>query len=211
MKKITLVSAVAAAAFAATAAFSATSVFADDTTPTKTQSTTDAKINLTVDGKDGLNGITLDKAPAIDFGNPNLEVSGKEYDATSITDLLQVTNPGVDQGWTVQVASSAFKSDKNTLKGAVLTFDKGTVSNGEGNQSAVATPNSVSLSSTDSVKANILTAANGQAGVGVTTEKFAAADKTADTKGDVHLNVPAGNVAGNYTAHLTWTLTDSVQ
>ncbi|WP_407891857.1 WxL domain-containing protein [Lacticaseibacillus sp. N501-2] len=216
MKKITLVSAIAAAAFAATAAFSATSVFAagepagtttdttTDTTPTKTKANTTAKINLTVENsKVGLNGITLDQAPAIDFSDQTLVATGYTYKSKSITGALQVTNPGVDQGWTVQVSSSAFASDKNTLKGAVLTLNAGTVSNGQDNQSKAATPNAVTLNGSGAENANALTAADGTVGVGVTTESFAATDAS--------LKVPAGNVAGDYSANLNWTLTDSVQ
>jgi hypothetical protein len=206
MKKISLLTVTAIAAMGLNIATLGSTVFAadGDTATTATPTTTNGTINLTTQkGDDGKTDkdITLDSAPNIDFGEHNIDTSAQTYTAENIDTPIQVTNPGVNSGWTVTVAASEFKGDNShTLKGAVLTIGKGTVSTAEANQSTAPTAIAVT---TNSSAQTIFSAADGNTGVGVWQSM---PDKTTTT-----LAVPAGNVAGSYKADLTWTLTNAPQ
>lgn len=202
MKKITLVSAVAAAAFAATAAFSATNVFAADG-----DQTTTAHIGLTTKNDDGSDqAITIDAAPGIEFGSQPISASGATYTATGFTDkgdTLQVTNPGFDSGWTVYASASDFTTTPDadgktkTLKGAVLSLAAGEVAAPNAHSDA-ATPTAITFNNKGQA---VLSATDGTQGVGINKDTFTAKKAT--------LDVPAGNTEGDYTANLTWTLTNA--
>lgn len=220
MKKITLVSAVAAAAFAATAAFSATSVFADDTKGADTTSTkvsdgnatatTHGNITLTkADGTDPDNpytDITLVKGATIDFGSAPVSTGAHTYNATN-EDNVTVVNPGVASGWSVTAKASDFTGASGTLRGAELTLGLGAATTSEGDNQSEA-PTTTNEGNTKGVKitgagATVLNAADSLHGVGTWS---AAVDKAVTS-----LSVPAGNVAGTYTAEITWTLANTVQ
>ena len=86
------------------------------------------------------------------------------------------------------------------LKFYNLPIVKGAVSTEGENQSTAPTATAVT---TNSSAQTIFSAADGNTGVGVWQSM---PDKAATT-----LAVPAGNVAGSYTADLTWTLTNAPQ
>lgn len=215
MKKITLVSAVAAAAFAATAAFSATSVFAADepgdtgtTNESKTTTSTkpsQATINLTpATDKDGNRlGVTLDAAPSIVFPEKTISNESKQYNDGVASGPITVTNNGTDDAWSVSVKADSFVDGTKTLKGAKLTLPAGTAKAADpSNQSAAPSTQGASLDLKDgSASVDGIFAAVSGAGVGTWDSTLAKST----------LDVPAGNVAGNYSAALTWTLTDSVK
>lgn len=216
MKKFTLVSLVAAAAFATTAAFTANSVSAD-TVNNAPSTTGEIGLYATTDGKtpaeDGSNlkKITLDTAPSVNFGVNTLESAAKTYTTTAAktytttTDKdLQVTNPGFASDWSVTANASEFTTtDGTVLTGAILSLNGATASisgddatTGDKNVSGVATPSDLKFDNTEDKTA--FAASNGT-GVGVNIAKYS----------DASLYVPAGNTQGKYDATITWTLTDS--
>ncbi len=196
----------AAAALVLNIAATSVTAFAaegDDTTVAAQKgATTNAKAKLTdTDDKGNKNAITLDKAPNIDFGSKQITSTGAKFDgAVSIDDVLQVSNPGVDSGWSVSLAASAFTGNGKTLKGATFTLKAGTPDLNNTN-SAKATPDDYSNVAGAGQAGTVLSAADGTQGVGVNTDTY--------DKANASLDVPAGNVAGDYTATLTWTLSDA--
>jgi hypothetical protein len=197
----------AAAALVLNIAATSVTAFAaegDDATPAAQKgANTDAKAKLTdTDDKGNKNAITLDKAPSIDFGSKQITSTGAKFDgAVSIADVLQVSNPGVDSGWSVSLAASDFTGNGKTLKGATFSLKAGATSLGQGTQSDPATPAAYSNVQGSNQAATVLSAADGTQGVGVNTDTY--------DKANASLDVPAGNVAGDYTATLTWTLSDA--
>lgn len=199
--------AITAAALVLNIAATSVTTFADDTKPADTTTAqtgakTNAKAKLTdTDDKGNKNTITLDKAPSIDFGSKQITSTGAKFDtAVSIADVLQVSNPGVDSGWSVSLAASAFTGNGKTLKGATFTLKAGTPDLNNTN-SAKATPDDYSNVAGAGQAGTVLSAADGTQGVGVNTDTY--------DKANASLDVPAGNVAGDYTATLTWTLSDA--
>ncbi|WP_125710825.1 WxL domain-containing protein [Lacticaseibacillus porcinae] len=210
MKKFTLVSLVAAAAFATTAAFSASNVFADDTTPAATKTAqTKGTINLTAndgtDANDPYKDITLVSASDISFGKQHISTAKATYNADTATGV-NVVNPGVASGWTVSAKASDFTGTTGaTLKGAVLTLalDNGVAADTTNESTAPFgtadqnTKENKGVAITNAA-APVLTAADSTQGVGNWT--------AAINKGATTLAVPAGNVADEYTATIDWTL-----
>jgi hypothetical protein len=219
MKKFTLVSLVAAAAFATTATFSASNVFAaddgnknlttnGDITLTKADGTTDTQYPYT--------DITLVKAANVDFGSQSISTSAKTYSlkdgkADNSSEIVNVVNPGVASGWAVTASASAFtdKTTGLTLKGAQLTLgfaaptSPANTTDGK-NQSAApsATSAMISTDGTDTTGKTVFAAADANTGVGDWSTTVNPETTT--------LSVPAGNVAGTYHAEINWTLTNSV-
>lgn len=208
MKKTILVSVVAAAAFAATAAFSANSVSAADTDTSKG---TTGTIGLT-DAKDtdGNNAtVTLDSAPDISFGTQSVSTTAQTYYASAMKTPVQVTNPGINSGWTAQVSATAFNGDNGTsLKGAELNLVSTDATAADGSNESTA-PTTASVTKLGAANQTIMSAKDGSEGVGVWQDALSS-DSTDPTKG-TNLYVPAGNVAGSYKAELTWTMVDSAK
>lgn len=200
MKKFTLVSLVAAAAFATTAAFTANSVSADTTT-------TDGTISFTAQkGDDGKTDkdVTLDAAPTVDFGSQTIDTSAQTYTTKSISSPITVTNPGINAGWTTTVAATDFTDGSTVLKGATLKLVSTPAT-------AKDTTNKSTAPSVQTVTVNnkaqtIMSAADGTQGVGTWNDTLNGSD---DAQTATSLYVPAGNVSGSYKATLTWTLTNA--
>lgn len=209
MKKTILVSVVAAAAFAATAAFSANSVSADTTaTPTKTSGTIGLTDAQNPDGT-GNATITLDSAPDISFGTQPVSTTAQTYYASAMKTPVQVTNPGINSGWTAQVSATEFNGDNGTtLKGAKLNLVSTEATAADGTNASTK-PETFSVSELGSANKEIMSAADGTQGVGVWQDTLSS-DSTDSAKG-TNLYVPAGNVAGSYKAELTWTMVDSAK
>lgn len=159
--------------------------------------TTNGSITLTAGS-----AITLDTAPNLDFGSQPISTTKATY-TTSGSTPIQVTNPGFASGWHVSVSSSKFMNGDTELKGAELILNNTTTSAADQtNLSGKAV--GLADEAIDADKATIvpggaalsvLNAAAGD-GVGVWNSSW---DK-------VSLDVPAGNVAGDYSATLTWSL-----
>ncbi|MFC6315450.1 WxL domain-containing protein [Lapidilactobacillus achengensis] len=169
-----------------------TLVSAEDTSP----KTSTANTTLTFDDTGGDSQITLDTVPYFDFGTQM--ITGKPITVADIVGdpLLQVTNRGGAAGWGVTVAISEF-ADVTTpttkLVGPVLTFTAATPADnsGGGANTAVAATGVIN----DAAKSVFYAPAG--AGIGINTDEITA-----------KLEIPANNVAGEYKAELTWTLTD---
>ena len=154
-----------------------------------TGATTEGSITLTAGG-----AITLDAAPDLDFGTQAISTTKATYTTAGSTPIM-VTNPGFASGWNVSVAASKFMNGSTELKGAELTV----------NDTKIAAADSTNLS--DAPIGNATTITPGGSAVSVLNAKAGTGVGVwTSTWGNVSLAVPAGNVAGNYQATLTWTL-----
>lgn len=174
------------------------SVFADDT---QTQ-TTNATAALTQPGTTpgGSDNLKLESAPTFDFGSQELSGTGNTFnEAATVTGDLTVNNIGNTSGWNVTVARSEFLDGSTTLKGADLKLEQGTVSATSSDNTSTA-PTTMLADLKNTSAAPVFTAAAGN-GIGEWKDVFAVSNAS--------LYAPAGNVAGNYTASLTWTLTNA--
>lgn len=161
---------------------------------------TKANASLTdTDDNGKKNEITLDSAPEIEFGSQQITAAGNTFGAAkTITGNVQVSNPGVDAGWNVTLAASDFTSKTGvTLKGATFTLKAGKAELNNTN-SKIADTDRYSNKTGSNASAVVFSATDGTQGVGVNND-------INDIK-TASLDVPAGNVAGDYTANLTWTL-----
>lgn len=109
---------------------------------------------------------------------------------------------GTGASWNLQVnydsENSGFQTQSGqTLKGAQLTLPVGTLKTVENNQSAAPTTSTVVVN-TDAQ--NIMTS-DANTGLGTWADQM--------NTSEVSLQVPSGNLAGDYTATLEWTLTDA--
>jgi hypothetical protein len=149
--------------------------------------------------------LRLDYVSNIDFGTQTISSTNKTYTAQKPNKsvLAQITDlRGTGAGWVLQVnydTDKSFTDGEKTLKGAVLNLPAGEAATTADNVSSAQAPTTNAVSINDSAQ-TIMTAATNQ-GLGVWGDKM---DPTSVT-----LDVPAGNLAGNYTATLVWTLTDA--
>ncbi|WP_225893645.1 WxL domain-containing protein [Levilactobacillus wangkuiensis] len=149
--------------------------------------------------------VSLDSAPNISFGSnpaPNGKVNGN-YFSTTVDNPLEVSNPGVATGWSVQLKNTPFTDTAgDTLNGAVLSLGDASVdAANEGNPSA--TP-IATISPLEGGSINQLVfAAEAKGGLGVWDATYAPAK--------VNLTVPAGQLPGDYTSTLTWQLSETPQ
>lgn len=147
--------------------------------------------------------MTIDYVSNLSFGKQNISAKEETYHLGEInngTVMTQVSdNRATGEGWTLQVnLEDDFKDGENILKGAELSYPKGTVDSEKGSQAtAPSTSNAVVVNKT----ANTVMAAKKGEGVGTWADTFA--------KDEVTLKVPGGNIAGNYSANIVWTLTDA--
>jgi hypothetical protein len=182
----------AALAIVTTAVVGGQAVHADVTSDTA--ATTKGSIELTTGG-----AITLNQAPDLDFGTKPISTTATTY-TTKGSAPIQVTNPGFTSGWSVSVAASKFTTGKYDLKGAELTVNVKNIAAADDSNTSTSPDAPHNVIATDDSAVTVLSAAT-DAGVGVWNDSW-------DT---VTLSVPAGNVAGDYTSTLTWTLADAPQ
>ena len=147
--------------------------------------------------------MTIDYVSNLSFGEQKVSAKEETYNLGPINNgdvYTQVSdNRATGEGWTLNVKlEDEFKDGANVLKGAELSYPKGTVASVAGSQ---ATAPSVSNDVKVNTKDQIVMAAKTGEGVGTWTDKFA--------KDQVTLKVPGGNIAGNYSAMIVWTLTDT--
>lgn len=191
-----------AAAVLGTGILSAQTVHADTTDPQ-----TKANITLTA------GNLTLKQAPNIDFGAQKITASGQTYKATTVSPTLKVMNAGQDTDWAVNLQVGTFTSSKHTLKGATLSLSNNTVSPSDSTISqaptgiaagaevtAAASDTGAAVTVLDADRKNLDTTQYSSLGVGNWLSSYSAS-----------LDVPAGNVAGDYSADLTWTLSNAPQ
>ncbi|QMU08890.1 WxL domain-containing protein [Levilactobacillus suantsaii] len=183
-------------AFADATSSSSSSSSVQTTTSTQAKSEFDTSADAAV---------SLTSAPNFGFG-ANPTPNGKDnvtYPALSADNPVEVSNPGVPGGWNVQVKDSNFvTSDGSVLGGAVLNLGApDPEAANTGNPSAAPVANAVSLNGNGTNE--VLLTAPAKGGLGVWDSDF--------SLGDVTLDVPAGQLAGSYSANLTWQLGDTVQ
>lgn len=165
---------------------------------TDTQKDTTAEINLLQD--ETAKEITLEKAPTINLGEHTNDIASATYKAETVTDLVEVKNPGNTSGWHVGVSATAFQTGTNssTLRGAALTFEKGTVAAVDNNNASNPPATTGMTLNTDSQP---ILSADAEEGIGIFD--------LSHTTDQVSLLVPAGNAAGAYSSTLTWTLNNA--
>lgn len=180
-------------------------VFADESKPTVTPMRSEAKTNAGITLTAG--DLLIEGAPNIDFGTAQITAKGHSYPATRVSPMLSVLNAGQDTDWAVQLKVGAFSNGTRTLKGATLSLTNTKVTASGGVVSQAPKGDDVTIAADGSAK-NILVADRAlldpknysTLGVGVWFSTFGAS-----------LDVPAGNVQGEYKADLTWTLSNAPQ
>ncbi|MFC6274077.1 WxL domain-containing protein [Levilactobacillus tangyuanensis] len=150
--------------------------------------------------------ISLDSAPNISFGKnvtPNTKSNGS-YAALSADNPVEVSNPGLGSGWSVQLKNTPFTdATGDTLGGAVLSLGAPDIAAGNtGNPSAAPTPGAATKLDGSGTNQIVFSAA-AKGGLGVWTADY--------SLGDINLAVPAGQMGGVYTSTLTWQLSDTPQ
>ncbi|MGX7172598.1 WxL domain-containing protein [Enterococcus ratti] len=149
--------------------------------------------------------LRIDYISNIDFGKQTISGSTQTYAAQkpALRTEAQVSDlRGTGASWNLQVnydsENSGFQTQSGqTLKGAQLTLPVGTLKTVENNQSAAPTTSTVVVN-TDAQ--NIMTS-DANTGLGTWADQM--------NTSEVSLQVPSGNLAGDYTATLEWTLTDA--
>lgn len=169
--------------------------------------TTDASISLTA------GSITLLKTPSLKFGAH--EITAKTQDITidtktsgnGLSTPITVQNAGQASGWHVTMQVGQFTGDNgHVLKGATLTLTQNRVTSDSSISVAPTgiTDKVVATAGTSSAPVTVLNAAKDETnpvGVGLWRSYLDSAT----------LHIPAGNVSGNYTSNLTWTLSNAPQ
>lgn len=158
-----------------------------------------AGITLQADPDDQNHTLALKSLPNIDFGSQQITVSQSNFQAQSVDAPVAVANPGLDEGYTLSVQAGNFTNadQAQTLKGAQLQFATTTaVPTDQSNVSQPPLMQAVTLDANGAAQP-LLVAPSGT-GVGEFHAKY--------TNPQVALSLPAGNVAGQYQATLSWSL-----
>ena len=141
--------------------------------------------------------LTLDKVPSFDFGTQQITTQDQDYDAQAQSEVQVTVLRGSSAGWTLTVTAGKLKAGVKELTGAQVSLASGVVAN---SSNETVTASDTTLTPEQSVKVMNAAAGNGN---GVTTGTW-------QTTG-VKLHVPGASAksAEQYTADLTWTLTDA--
>ncbi|EGP4839544.1 TPA: WxL domain-containing protein [Enterococcus faecium] len=148
--------------------------------------------------------LRIDYISNIDFGTQTISGKTETYIAekpASLTESQVSDLRGTGAGWHLQVnydtEKPGFTSEDKTLSGAELTLPSGTAKSVADNK---ATPPATSEVVVNDAAQNIMTAA-ANTGLGTWADEMDTAN--------VSLKVPSGNLVGDYTATLVWTLSDA--
>lgn len=148
--------------------------------------------------------LRIDYISNIDFGTQTISGKTETYIAekpASLTESQVSDLRGTGAGWHLQVnydtEKPGFTSEDKTLSGAELTLLSGTAKSVADNK---ATPPATSEVVVNDAAQNIMTAA-ANTGLGTWADEMDTAN--------VSLKVPSGNLVGDYTATLVWTLSDA--
>lgn len=148
--------------------------------------------------------LRIDYISNIDFGTQTISGKTETYIAekpASLTESQVSDLRGTGAGWHLQVnydtEKPGFTSEDKTLSGAELTLPSGTAKSVADNK---ATPPATSEVVVNNAAQNIMTAA-ANTGLGTWADEMDTAN--------VSLKVPSGNLVGDYTATLVWTLSDA--
>lgn len=148
--------------------------------------------------------LRIDYISNIDFGTQTISGKTETYIAekpASLTESQVSDLRGTGAGWHLQVnydtEKPGFTSEDKTLSGAELTLPSGTAKSVADNK---ATPPATSEVVVNDAAQNIITA-TANTGLGTWADEMDTAN--------VSLKVPSGNLVGDYTATLVWTLSDA--
>ncbi|MDG4588715.1 WxL domain-containing protein [Enterococcus faecium] len=148
--------------------------------------------------------LRIDYISNIDFGTQTISGKTETYIAekpASLTESQVSDLRGTGAGWHLQVnydtEKPGFTSEDKTLSGAELTLPSGTAKSVADNK---ATPPATSEVVVNNAAQNIMTA-TANTGLGTWADEMDTAN--------VSLKVPSGNLVGDYTATLVWTLSDA--
>lgn len=148
--------------------------------------------------------LRIDYISNIDFGTQTISGKTETYIAekpASLTESQVSDLRGTGAGWHLQVnydtEKPGFTSEDKTLSGAELTLPSGTAKSVADNK---ATPPATSKVVVNDAAQNIMTA-TANTGLGTWADEMDTAN--------VSLKVPSGNLVGDYTATLVWTLSDA--
>ena len=148
--------------------------------------------------------LRIDYISNIDFGTQTISGKTETYIAekpASLTESQVSDLRGTGAGWHLQVnydtEKPGFTSEDKTLSGAELTLPSGTAKSVADNK---ATPPATSEVVVNDAAQNIMTA-TANTGLGTWADEMDTAN--------VSLKVPSGNLVGDYTATLVWTLLDA--
>ncbi|MGN8982712.1 WxL domain-containing protein [Enterococcus villorum] len=149
--------------------------------------------------------LRVDYISNINFGEQTISGKVETYRASTpkLRTEAQVSDlRGSGAGWHLQVNYDTEKpgfvtTNNQVLKGAELTFPAGTTKSTQDNQSAQPVANTVIVGN----EAQNIMDATSMTGLGTWVDDM-------NTQ-DITLKVPSGNMQGDYTATLVWTLTDA--
>lgn len=149
--------------------------------------------------------LRVDYISNINFGEQTISGKVETYRASTpkLRTEAQVSDlRGSGAGWHLQVNYDTEKpgfvtTNNQVLKGAELTFPAGTTKSTQDNQSAQPVANTVTVGN----EAQNIMDATSMTGLGTWVDDM-------NTQ-DITLKVPSGNMQGDYTATLVWTLTDA--
>ncbi|MDR2610465.1 MAG: WxL domain-containing protein [Clostridiales Family XIII bacterium] len=148
--------------------------------------------------------LSLEKAPAFDFGKHKISHVREDYAASNVKEALEVFDlRGGNSGWNVTAALSKFQiSSKDSLSGSFVTFNNLAIDpeNGTIGPAPAQTGSATEIPS-DGTAVKILSAAAG-AGNGA-WKATAAADKTKLTV------FPGTASVGTHQATISWSLQDA--
>lgn len=184
----------------------------------------------------GQNGpFTLDVVPNYNFGTHTVENQEKTYyalytsNATTnkgkgVLDDKRLANPYVqvtdlreeNSGWNVTAQITDFKTTAGkVLTGAVLTMPTGTTHLAGDKDDATTNPKPTTKSIALNGTSQAFMSAEKSAGIGTWMDYMFENNNTAvddaTDKNATSLYIPQGNSAGDYSADLTWTLSDAPQ
>ncbi|MGG4397586.1 WxL domain-containing protein [Paenibacillus thiaminolyticus] len=160
-------------------------------------------------GETGNEGtLTIDNVSPLLFASHTLAGGDVTYTTTTKNPNVQVTDiRGTGAGWTLQVSATPFKDktdNTKVLKGAIVTLPIGMLITSQDNVSTAPTAKQVQLSTDSDVTApENLMVAKADTGLGTWVDKFDASEVT--------IQVPAGNLTGDYVSTLYWSLLDAPQ
>ncbi|OQO71146.1 hypothetical protein BH747_03895 [Enterococcus villorum] len=149
--------------------------------------------------------LRVDYISNINFGEQTISGKVETYRASTpkLRTEAQVSDlRGSGAGWHLQVNYDTEKpgfvtTNNQVLKGAELTFPAGTTKSTQDNQSDQPIANTVTVGN----EAQNIMDATSMTGLGTWVDDM-------NTQ-DITLKVPSGNMQGDYTATLVWTLTDA--
>ena len=151
--------------------------------------------------------LTIDAISALEFGKLTLSGQTEEYAVTNDPEAgytnkkVQVTDRrGTGAGWKLTVKTSAF-TDKDeptkVLKGASIAFPQGEIISSDGSQSPAPTVFASTI---------IVPNENAQSFMEAEAKTGLGSWMNVMQSSDVKLKIPAGNLKGDYTATLEWSL-----